>query len=75
MKTYTAISGRDRRGGGLHGCLAWAQDLVADSPDRIVKIHRLRPKERNAPVIAEVTRQGCRWIDGRRVVRAKKAGR
>lgn len=73
MKMIMAIdnSAKETHRGQWLSCLNWAQNRANES-HRPVQIVVMRPGAREAPIVAEVTSQGVRPLDGTRVMPIKR---
>ena len=67
MKTYIGIAGSKIHSDGWLGCLYWSRSQVDNGID-IVKIHVARPDVKTMRIVAEVTSDGVRLIQGGRQV-------
>ena len=65
MYTYFAQTGSRHRFGGLAQCIDWVNRQVDENQSRIIRVSRIRAGERQASLIAEVTSDGVRFLDGR----------
>lgn len=65
MTVYFAQTGDRYRFGGFVDCVAWAAREVERNQSRIVRVSRMRAGEPDACLLAEITRDGVRFLDGR----------
>ena len=67
MRSYFAAQGRFTYAGGWYAVLAWADEQIKKDLTPI-KVLTARPGEGYARVIAEITKDGMRLIEGGRQV-------
>lgn len=68
MHTFIATSGKLRHIGGYLDCMNWCREMVAANHTRICHIVRSRKGADRVPIIAEITEDGIRPIEGGRTV-------
>jgi hypothetical protein len=73
MKTYVALAGNKAiASGGWQECLQASSIAVTSDPNCVVKILALRPDDKRAKVVREVTIEGFRHIYRGRTVPVKR---
>ena len=64
VRTNVAKGDNASRSGQLLHCLNWAQSQIESGEESIVHIMRIRAGESRGRLIAEITEDGTRYIDG-----------
>jgi hypothetical protein len=72
MKMYVAKGAKHSTSGQLFYCLAWAQSEIEQDEEVIVHIMRVRVGETHGRLIAEVTEEGTRYLDGCRLIKSAR---
>ena len=72
MRTNIAKGDNSSRSGQLLHCLNWAQSQIESGEETIVHILRIRAGESHGRLIAEITEEGTRYIDGYNSVDASR---
>jgi len=70
MRTNIAKGDNSSRSGQLLHCLNWAQCQIESGKETIVHIMRIRAGESRGRLIAEVTEDGTRYLEGHNSVDA-----
>lgn len=72
MRSYIAKAGGRSFSGGWHGCIYWGKEQVRDDRSLLVKIHAVRPGEKEGRVVSEISKEGIRIISNGRYVSLRK---
>ncbi len=72
MLSYVATTRSKSHRGGWQSCVEWSRQQVATDPRVVAHILMARGGEKHCRVVAEVTGDGERRINGGRVVPLKK---
>lgn len=72
MRTFVAMTGKQRFAGGWHHCIHWGAGRVKDDHSLVVKVVAIRPGEKYGRIVSEVTADGIRQIAEGRLIAAHK---
>lgn len=68
MHLYAAIASRQVKLGSLYQCVEWGAELINHSKAKIIKIAKVRPEDKDAPIIMEQTKNVIFWVaNGRKI--------
>ncbi|TVO78450.1 hypothetical protein [Sedimenticola selenatireducens] len=72
MRTYIAMTGKQRFSGGWYQCIHWGHEKVSIDRSMVVKVVTIRPGEKHGRIVSEVTADGVRQIAKGRIIPAHK---
>ncbi|MDF1529946.1 MAG: hypothetical protein P1R74_12550 [Sedimenticola sp.] len=72
MRSYVAMSGKQRFAGGWHHCIHWGAERVREDRSRVVKVVAVRGGEKIGRIVSEVTVDGIRHLAKGRTIPAHK---
>jgi hypothetical protein len=70
MRTFIAVSKDASNQGQLLSCITWGQKQISDNNQDLVRILRFRMGEQSGRLVAEITDEGTRLIEGHVIVSA-----
>lgn len=64
MRTFVAVGEDASNQGQLLSCITWGQKQISDTNQHLVRIFRFRMGEQPGRLVAEITIEGTRLIEG-----------
>lgn len=64
MRTFVALGENASSKGQLLSCLKWGQEQISATEQQLVRIFRFRMGEQSGRLVAEITVEGTRLIEG-----------
>lgn len=72
MKTFVAMGEKSGKSGHLTECFQWAISKVESGDELLVHVMRCRAGESRGRILAEVSEDGVRYLDGYAVVEVNR---